>query len=169
MTARHRLAELPRQQRLPSDRPTRSGLVRKACTVVAVSMIVAAGLAALLVTRFGAEREAGNAGAVSTSGAQSPHDAQHVSQEGTVIAVTADSVTARSSDGYTQTYLLTPNTTVLTRAGDHSHSAIPHFAINDEVAIVGTIQNGTVLATALTHRQMAHGDGPPMDYVLSPQ
>ncbi|WP_241010831.1 hypothetical protein [Mycobacterium camsae] len=83
---------------------------------------------------------------------------QQVSQEGTLIAVSAGSVTARSRDGVTRTYLVTPHTAVITRAGSQ-------FTVNDEVAIIGTIQNGTALATAVAHRDLGDGAGPPMDYV----
>lgn len=37
--------------------------------------------------------------------------------------------------------------------------------MNDHVEIVGTIQDGTALATAVADRDAGNGDGPPMDYL----
>jgi hypothetical protein len=89
---------------------------------------------------------------------------QPVSQEGTVVAATAGSVTARSADGYTQTYLVTPNTTVITHSGSQPASAATHFAVNDRILVVGTVQGGRRLATAVADRDSGPGNGPPMDY-----
>ncbi|BBY24365.1 hypothetical protein MSTO_45700 [Mycobacterium stomatepiae] len=88
-----------------------------------------------------------------------------VSQEGVLIAVSADSVTARSASGYTQTYLLTPDTTVISDSGCKSHTVASHFTVNDPVDIVGTVQGDRALATSLAHRSIGHGNGPPMDTV----
>lgn len=152
MNAKHRLSE-PRPPRpsLPGKyaRPERnriSGALLRACGIAFGALIVAAALAAFVVDAVG-------------SGHIPPDAADHhVSQEGTLIAVSAGSVTARSRDGITRTYLVTPQTAVITRAGSQ-------FAVNDEVDIIGTIQNGTALATAVAHRDLGHGGGPPMDYV----
>lgn len=143
MSARHHLRE-------PRDtKPV--GIVLgvvfgKAWRIVFGSLIVAAALAALVVNVVGSEHEAPRAAD------------QNVSQEGTLIAVSSGSVTARGRDGIIRTYLVTPQTAVITRAGSQ-------FAVNDEVDIIGTIQNGTMRATAVAHRDLGHGDGPPMDYV----
>ncbi|MEM6108209.1 hypothetical protein AAHS21_18510 [Mycobacterium sp. 050272] len=88
-----------------------------------------------------------------------------VSQEGVLIAVSADSITARSASGYTQTYLLTPDTTVITGNGSKPLTVASHFTVNDAVDIVGTVQGGRALVTSLAHRSVGHGDGPPMDSV----
>lgn len=97
-----------------------------------------------------------------------PPPASHpVRQEGTIVAVSADSLTARSADGYTQTYRVTPNTTVVSRGGRQLVSGASHFAINEHVEIVGTVQGGTVLATAVADRGLSNGDGPPMDHVAA--
>ncbi|HTX97370.1 MAG TPA: hypothetical protein VME67_22545 [Mycobacterium sp.] len=62
-----------------------------------------------------------------------------VRQQGRLIAVSPKSVTARSANGYTQTYLVTPNTTVIIRSGGNQFAtAAAHFTVNDEVEIVGT-------------------------------
>lgn len=89
---------------------------------------------------------------------------QPVSQEGTVVAATAGSVTARSADGYTQTYLVTPNTTVITHSGSQPASAATYFAVNDRILVVGTVQGGSRLATAVADRDAGPGNGPPMDW-----
>lgn len=142
MSAKHRLSESPRRQHMGQS----GGAIRTAWSIVFGSVIAAAAVAALLVNVVG-----------------SPHSPpalpdQQVSQEGTLIAVSAGSVTARSRDGVTRTYLVTPQTAVITKAGSQ-------FTVNDEVAIIGTIQNGTALATAVAHRDLGHGAGPPMDCI----
>ena len=65
---------------------------------------------------------------------------QPVSQEGTVVAVSADSVTMRGADGHIQTYRFTPDTTVVTRGARQPITAAPHFTVNDKVVVVGTIE-----------------------------
>lgn len=153
MTAKHCLSEsAKRRQSLAGKsaqggRGLMAGIVVAACTIVFGSMIVAAGIAALAVNAAG-------------SGHQPPAAEQAVSQEGTLIAVSADSITARSRDGITRTYLVTPETAVITRAGSP-------FTVNDEVDILATIRNGTALATAVAHRDMGHGAAPPMDHVTA--
>jgi hypothetical protein len=92
---------------------------------------------------------------------------QPLRQEGTVIAVSADSVTARSANGFTQTYRVTPNTTVISRDGRHSATAAAHFTVNDQVDIVGTIEGGTALATAVADHGVTNGDGSPMDSIAA--
>jgi hypothetical protein len=89
--------------------------------------------------------------------------AQPVSQEGVLIAVTPTSITARSASGYTQTYLITPDTTVISRGGSQPATGSSHFTVNDTVSIVGTVQGGKTIATSLANRTLGHGDGPPMD------
>jgi hypothetical protein len=96
-----------------------------------------------------------------------PPVSQPVRQEGTLIAVAANSVTARSANGYIQTYLLTPNTTVISHGGSQLVTATSYFTVNDQVDIIGTIQNGKALATAVADRDMANGNGTPMDYVTT--
>lgn len=93
-----------------------------------------------------------------------PAASQPVRQEGTVVAVSAGSVTARSANGYTQTYLVTPDTTLIGH-GNQQPAAASHFTVNDHVIIVGTIQDGTAMATAVADHGAGHGDGPPMDYL----
>jgi hypothetical protein len=139
MSAKHHLRE-------PRDANPFRGAFGKAWSMVFGSIIVAAALSALLVNVAGHRH------------APPPAAQQAVSQEGTLVAVSEGSVTARGRDGITRTYLMTPETAVITGAGGC-------FAVNDEVAIIGTIQNGTATATAVAHRDLGHGAGPPMDYV----
>ncbi|MEE2851145.1 MAG: hypothetical protein VX424_00615 [Actinomycetota bacterium] len=93
-----------------------------------------------------------------------PAASQPISQEGTVMAVSADSVTMRGADGHIQTYRFTPDTTVVTRGARQPITAAPHFAVNDKVVVVGTIEDGTALATAVAYRGSGHGEAPPMDF-----
>jgi hypothetical protein len=92
---------------------------------------------------------------------------QPVIQDGTLIAVSHDSVTARSANGYTRTYRITPDTTAIA-GGCETSATASHFAVNDEVEIVGTIDQGTAVATAVADGDVAHLNGPPMDYVDVP-
>jgi hypothetical protein len=96
---------------------------------------------------------------------QSP--SRSLSQEGTLIAVSGDSVTARSANGFTQTYLITPDTAAITAQGGQTASAAAEFTVNDQVSIVGTVQDGTAVANAVADRDVAHLDGPPMDSVAA--
>lgn len=88
-----------------------------------------------------------------------------VQQEGVIVAVTADTITARSADGFVQTYRVTPNTTAVTQDGGDTFTAAVPFAVNDEVAIQATVSSGTATATAVADRAVIGADGPPMDYV----
>jgi hypothetical protein len=123
-----------------------------ACEIFSASMLCAAAFA--LLTHAEPDKPS-----VMAEQGQAPA-AQPVRQEGTVVAVTADTVTARSPDGYTQTYRVTPNTALVTESGSQSIAVPSHFAVNDHIAIVGTIRGGTALATEVAER----GDGRPMDF-----
>lgn len=161
MSAKHRMPQP--QKRPPLMGPTArrrlsgSGVL---CGVLSASMLCAASLTALFEYAVGPDKPTVQAIPVEAP----PRAPQGVNQEGTLIAVSADSVTARSADGYTQTYVVTPNTTVITHRGSQPASATTHFTVNDHVRIVGTIQGGTALATAVADREASRGDGPPMDY-----
>ncbi|MCV7117933.1 DUF5666 domain-containing protein [Mycobacterium nebraskense] len=158
MSAKHRLTPAP-QQRSPADRTARRGSgVAAICDVVSASMLCAAALTALVLNAPHGEKRTVEASQ------EPPAASQSVRQEGTVIAVSAGSVTARSVNGYTQTYLVTPNTTLIGHGGQPA-TATPHFTVNDHVEIVGTIQDGTALATAVADRDAGHGEGSPMDYL----
>lgn len=159
MGAKHRMTESSEQTRPPTKRRKMSGAAT-AFDILAAAMLCAAALSVLLTNA-----EPGKPTVVATL--EPSPDPQPVRQEGTIIAVSADSVTARSANGYTQTYLFTPNTTVITRGGYQPATATSHFTINDRVDILGTIRNGTALATAVADRDMTNGNGAPMDYVVA--
>ncbi len=132
------------------------------CTTLAgfgFAMAVVAGIAALAVG--GADVATGARTEVVATQSQQP--ARVITQEGTLVAVSADSLTARSADGHTQLYRLTPTTNVITVDGSQPFSAVSLLNVNDEVDIVGTFQSGTALATAVADRSLGHGGGPPMD------
>jgi hypothetical protein len=147
MGAEQRTTEFPERQR------ARRGMANRTLIIASASVLGAVGLA-LMLDAAQPEKATGHA-VVTVQGP--PVVPQPVSQEGTLIAVSANSLTARSANGYTQTYVVTPNTAVITNG--------PHFTVNQEVDIVGTIQGGTVLATAVADRGLGHGDGPPLDHV----
>jgi hypothetical protein len=146
MGAEHRTTEFP------EHKPARRGMSNRTLIIVAASVLGAVGLT-LLVDATHSEKATGPA-VVTVQG--QPILPQPVSQEGTLISVSANSLTARSANGYTQTYLVTPNTTVITNG--------PRFTVDEEVDIVGTVQGGTILATAVADRGLGHGDGPPLDH-----
>lgn len=98
------------------------------------------------------------------STAPPPAQERSVTQEGRLIAVTADSLTAQSPDGQIRTYAITPSTTGITRAGGQMLSTATPFAVNDEVSIIGTQRGDAVVATAVAEKAVTDGAGPPMDY-----
>lgn len=161
MAAKHRMPESPGQTPMPTEGCQRRGLsgVAKACEIVCASLLCAACLTALVLNGV----HAGKRTVIADVGP--PAVSQPVKQEGTVIAVTVDSMTMRSADGRTQTYHLTPDTTVITHGAPQPATATPQFTVNDRVVVVGTIEGGTALATAVAPRAAGHGEAPPMDYL----
>jgi hypothetical protein len=159
--AKHRMTG-PSEQRPSTHRklPRKMWGIAGVCEIVTGAVVCAASLAALVTNTAEPEKPT-----VEATLGPAPVS-QPVRQEGTVIAVSADSVTARSADGYTQTYLVTPNTAFITNSG-RSAVAAAHFAINDHVAIIGTIRNGRALATAVADRDVTNGNGSPMDHVVA--
>ncbi|MCV7396740.1 hypothetical protein [Mycobacterium paraseoulense] len=159
MSAKHRMCPTPQQSR-PAVPAARRWLgIATVCDVISASTLCAAALTALVLNAPHDDKRTVEASQ------EPPSASQPVRQEGTVIAVSAGSVTARSANGYTQTYLVTPNTTLIGHGGGQPATVIPHFTVNDHVEIVGTIQDGTALATAVADRDAGNGDGPPMDYL----
>ena len=133
MGAKHRMTE--RLEHNAWRRMTaRSAAV---CGVASASLLCAGTLAVLVVNGAEPQTATGAAAATMPGPRQAP---QPVTQEGTLIAVSADSVTARSVNGYTQTYRITPNTAVIANSGIQSASGASYFTVNDKVDIVGTIQ-----------------------------
>lgn len=86
-----------------------------------------------------------------------------VAQEGRVVAVSADSLTARSADGSDRTYVVTPQTASVTVAGGGVGTAA--FDVNDEVSIVGVMRDGTAIATTVAAAEVSNLNGPPMDSI----
>lgn len=126
-----------------------------------LSVLCAASFAALTLSGTDAERPTtSDHVTAATPPASAP---QPVSQEGVLIAVTPNSVTARSASGYTQTYVITPDTTMIAHSGSQPVTGTSHFTVNDTVSIVGTIQGGKTFATSLANRNLSHGAGLPMD------
>lgn len=99
-----------------------------------------------------------------SQGAPAP---QPVSQQGTLVAVTPDSLTARSSDGFAQTYQITAQTTAITDGGSRVGSAGSSFVVNDEVSILAVIRDGKAIATTVAGRDVSDLGGPPMDSVAA--
>ena len=87
-----------------------------------------------------------------------------LTQQGRLIAVSPESITTQGADGSTQTFLVTPDTTAIHGADDQTGVAAATFAVNDEVAVVGTRQGNTVIATAIADKSATGPAGPPMDY-----
>jgi hypothetical protein len=146
--AKHRMADSRKRRRSHAG-------------VAPLSVLCAASFAVLAIAGVDTEKPT----APSHMIAEKAPAPQPVSQEGVLIAVSADSITARSASGYTQTYLVTPDTTVITGNGSKPLTVTSHFTVNDAVDIVGTMQGNKALATSLAHRGVGHGDGPPMDSV----
>jgi hypothetical protein len=92
---------------------------------------------------------------------------QPVSQQGTLVAVTPDTLTARSSDGVARTYQINAQTTAITDAGSRVGSAGSSFAVNDEVSILAVIRDGKAIATTVAGRDVSDLGGPPMDDVAA--
>lgn len=94
-----------------------------------------------------------------------PIGQQPVSQEGRLVAVTPTSVTAESADGFARTYVINSDTNAITADGSMIGGAATSFAVDDQVSIVGIVQGGTAVATAVAQMQVSNLNGPPMDGV----
>ncbi|ASW88554.1 hypothetical protein A5626_03005 [Mycobacterium marseillense] len=158
MAAKHRMPESLEQAPTPTDRGRRLSGVAKVCEIACAALLCAACLTALVLNGVRADKR------TVVADVSPPTVSQPVKQEGTVIAVTVDSVTMRSADGYIQTYRFTPDTTVITHRGSQPAVAAPQFTVNDRVVVVGTIEGGSALATAVAYRGAGHGEAPPMDF-----
>jgi hypothetical protein len=158
VSAQHRMVGAPEQKPPAGRTALRASGAAAVCDVVSASMLCAVALTFLVLNAPHAQKRTIEASQ------EPPAASQPVRQEGTVIAVSPGWVTARSGNGYVRTFRVTPNTTLIGR-GSQSSTAADHFAVNDYVNIVGTIQDGTALATAVAARDAGNGDGPPMDYL----
>jgi len=75
-----------------------------------------------------------------------------LTQTGVLTAVSDTSITAKSADGFTQTYTITPG----------SRAANSQLAVDDTANILATVANGTATATTVTKGDDAGpGDPPP--------
>ena len=90
--------------------------------------------------------------------------AQPLTQQGRLIAISPNSLTAQSANGLTQTYTITPDTTAVTDSGGQTADAAASFAVNDEVTVVGTRQGDTVLASAVADKSAVGPQGRPMEF-----
>jgi hypothetical protein len=90
---------------------------------------------------------------------------QPFSQEGRLVAVTPTSMTAETVDGFARTYVINSETNAITAGGSMIGGAATSFAVDDEVSIIGFVQGGTPVATAVADKQVSNLNGPPMDGV----
>jgi hypothetical protein len=89
-----------------------------------------------------------------------------VTQTGRITAISETSITAQSSNGFTRSYTITPQTTSI---GLHQGaSPRDRYSVNDVVTIVATLSGGAATATAVTSERFADLNGPPMDAPGSP-
>jgi hypothetical protein len=159
MSGKHRTA--PEADRAP--RTARAGVVKRSAGAVWFPASIAVAFAGFSAAVVVAHSEPDTVREQPTASAYTAAQPQMTSQQGTVVAVTADSITARSDNGYTQTYLVTPNTTAVTSSGGETYTATTPFAINDQVAIQATVTSGTATATAVADRAVIGQHGVPMD------
>lgn len=75
-----------------------------------------------------------------------------LTQVGVLMAASATSITAKSADGFTQTYTIAPD----------SRAAKTQLAVNDTVTIRGTQTNGTATAMMVTEGSETGHDEPPV-------
>jgi hypothetical protein len=129
--------------------------------VVSVAVAFAAVLSAAVVYFLGssAPRSQGTPAAAPAS--------QPVSQQGTLVAVTPDSLTARSSDGVARTYQIDAQTAAITDGGSRIGKADSAFTVNDEVSILAVVRDGQAIATTVAGRSASELGGPPMDDVAA--
>jgi len=105
---------------------------------VGVSSVLAAAAAELIVP------EASTAATHAPPPATQP---QPVTQQGTLVAVTADSLTTKGTGGSTQTFSVTPSTTAITESGQNASPAAS-------------------IATAVAEKSAVGPQGRPMDFGL---
>jgi len=147
----------PRHLKQNRSRPSANSVM----IVASLAVVFVAIVAALAVHVIDGNAPVTQQGARVTAAAPQ----QPVSQEGRLVAVTATSVTAESTDGFARTYAITPETTAITAAGSAIGGAATSFAVDDEVSIVGVVRDGKAVATAVAHKQVSNLNGPPMDGV----
>ena len=87
--------------------------------------------------------------------------AETVQLVGQVVAVSPQSITTRNTDGTITTFQITPATAQYNSDGNPNSLAGPAFSINETVTVMGVVNDGTPVATALSDQNT--GGGPPMD------
>ncbi|MGV0836399.1 hypothetical protein [Mycolicibacterium thermoresistibile] len=163
MGSRHRMPAPPDRARPRTGHRT-NVVIGTISTAVAGAGLLAGGLVQLTDAGENSTRASDAVPPPATApGPPAADSSGFISQQGTIVAVTPDAVTTRSADGFTQTYRLTPQTTTIT--GPETPSTAPGFTVNDEVEIVGSVQGGTAVATAVADRSMTGPDGPPMHVI----
>ncbi|MGK2867797.1 MAG: hypothetical protein ACSLFA_14340 [Mycobacterium sp.] len=134
-------------------------------TVISLAMSFTVAFAAIVAALI---MHLADSGAVTAHPAPAPaaNVVQPVTQQGRLIAVTPDSLTAQGSDGTARTYVLDSQTHGITATGSQIGDTADAFAVNDEVSIIGVARNGANVATTVVHREAVGPNGPPMDYAL---
>lgn len=143
---------------MQGPKTARAGILVLAAMVAVAIVAISAAVLARLVTD-------GHPTVVRQATSAAVAAPQIISQEGRIVAVTATSVTALSVDGFARTYRIDSQTNAITIAGSLIGGTGTTFAVNDEVAIVGVVRDGTAVATAVAQKQVSDLNGPPMDGV----
>lgn len=165
MTGRHRLPDTPVRVSPATDQPRGGSRGNKVIGAITASVAIAGVMAGVAVEFLDPGSPAQPAGQETAPAQPQPVSPQPVMQNGKLIAVGDDWVTAQGFDGVTRTYRITPDTMSLTPTGNHIMSPATAFAVNDEVQIVGQVQGGTAVATTVADREVTGLNGPPMDFV----
>ena len=145
-------------KRVSAPRPKMAGILASASVAIAF-----AGFSAAVLVAAGDETAPAQPTTQTAPAAAEVQVPRPLQQHGVIVAVTADTITARSADGFVQTYRITPDTTAVTQKGGNTFTAAAPFAVNDEVAIQATVASGTAVATAVADRAVIGAGGPPMD------
>jgi hypothetical protein len=74
-------------------------------------------------------------------------------QSGTVTAISTTSITAKSADGHTTTFVIGSSTTV-----DNGNDQVSDIKTGDTVTVVGTVDGSTVTATTITDGTLSRGN-----------
>jgi hypothetical protein len=86
-----------------------------------------------------------------------------IEQVGKIVSISDRTLTAASTDGTIRTYVITPRTTAVTLGTGQNPGANLQFSVDEVVTIVGTVTDGTAVATVVAEQATANGNGPPMD------
>jgi hypothetical protein len=153
-------------EREVTDMGTGSGRhARRTAHSTAISLTISFAVAfAAIVSAFIVHLADEPAGAPPTE--PSPVAVQPLPQQGRLVAVSPDSLTAQTPDGALHTYAVDAQTHGITAAGSRIGSTAETFAVNDEVDIIAVLRGGQHVAMTIAHRDVAALNGPPMDYAL---